>query len=161
MIWLINLWHDTFIFDMTHSYMIWLINLWHDSLTGTEEEHLVYTHKRFMIGYNGDRLIHVNMTHELPVRCVLQCVAVWCSVLQGVAVRNSGLQCFIIEIASFTSIWLTNCLSGVCCSVLQRVAACCNGLEWRSSHLYSYDLRTARQVCVAVYCSVLQRVAMC
>mmetsp|Transcript_95568 Transcript_95568/g.154166 ORF Transcript_95568/g.154166 Transcript_95568/m.154166 type:complete len:594 (-) Transcript_95568:320-2101(-) len=36
--------------------------------SGTEEEHLVYTHKRFMIGYNRDRLIHVNMTHELPVR---------------------------------------------------------------------------------------------
>jgi len=113
----------------------------------------------FAVFYNGDRLIHVNMTHELPVRCVLQSVAVWCSVLQGVAVRFSVLQCFIMEIASSTSIWLTNCLSGVCCSVLLHIAACRSVLEFRSSHLYQYDSRTACQVCVAVYCCVLQCVA--
>jgi len=31
-------------------------------------EHLLFTHKRFSIGINGDRLIEVNVTHEHPVR---------------------------------------------------------------------------------------------
>ena len=44
--------------------------------------------------------------------CVLQCVAVCCSVLQCVAVCGSVLQCV-----------------AVCCSVLQCVAVCCSVLQ--------------------------------
>ena len=44
--------------------------------------------------------------------CLLQCVAVCCSVLQCVAVCCSALQC-----------------AAVCCSVLQCVAVCCSVLQ--------------------------------
>jgi len=63
--------------------------------------------------------------------CVLQCVAVWCSVLQFVAV----------------------CCS-VCCSVLPCVAVCCSVVQCGA-------VRCSVLQCVAVCCSVLQCVAVC
>jgi len=61
---------------------------------------------------------------------VLQCVAVYCSVLQHVAVCCSMLQC-VADTGQMHDI------EAVCCSVLQCVAMCCSVLR-----------------CVAVCCSV-------
>jgi hypothetical protein len=104
----------------------------------------------------------------IMLQCVLQCIAVYCSVLQCVAVCCSVLQC-IIEGCSMwqcitvhysstdlthsvdLQIWVRACYKcvavlcgvwpcvAVCCSVLQCVAVCCSVLQ-----------------CVIEGCSVLQ-----
>ena len=65
--------------------------------------------------------------------CILQCVAVCCSVLQCVAVCCSVLQCvqcvaeYVDAFVSFASA-LQQCVA-VCCSVLQHVVVRCNVLQ--------------------------------
>ena len=62
--------------------------------------------------------------------CVLQCVAVFCSVLQCVAVC-----CFQYNVRDFVEVVKNDLIRNhgvrvaVCCSVLQRVAACCSVLQ--------------------------------
>ena len=69
----------------------------------------------------------------------VQCVAVWCSVLQCVAVCS--LICNSTDLS--LSEPKVQCVA-VCCSLLQCVAVCCRVLQ-----------------CVAVCCSVLQCVSVC
>jgi len=69
---------------------------------------------------------------------MLHCVAVYCSVLQYVAVCYRSLV--TVEYPFDT---LEVCVAA-CCSVWQRVTACCNVLQR-----------------VVVCCSMLQRVAVC
>ena len=59
--------------------------------------------------------------------CVLQCVAVCCSVLQCVAVCRSVSQCV-----------------AVCCSVWQCVTVCCSVLQWRDKSGYTTCLELYR-----------------
>jgi len=78
---------------------------------------------------------------------LLQCVAVFYSVLQHIAIARqttrlhsagcSALQCVV-----------------ACCSFLQRVAACCSALQ-------RFSVCCSVLQCVAVCCSVLQCVAAC
>lgn len=35
---------------------------------GKDESYFIYTHKKFIITYNGDRIIEVNLTSENPVQ---------------------------------------------------------------------------------------------
>ena len=71
---------------------------------------------------------------------MLQCVAVCCSVLHGLAFHETGLalavRCSELQRVAVCCSEL-QCVA-VCCSVLQRVAVCCSVLQ-----------------CVAVCCSVL------
>jgi len=65
-------------------------------------------------------------------QCVLQCVAVCCSVLQCVAVCCSVLQCVALCcISQAAPRWLLpiSMCAAVCCSVLQCVAVCCSVLQ--------------------------------
>ena len=64
---------------------------------------------------NGSRGKHA---HNIVAWCVLQCVAVCCSVLQCVAV-HIGLEANVHTILS----------CGACCSMLQCVAVCCSVLQ--------------------------------
>jgi len=94
---------------------------------------------------------------------VLQCVAACCSVLQCDAVWDSVLRCVVMRIAHLSDGTVDVTMRDediqgktysihisalqyipVCCSVLQCVAVCCSVLQ-----------------CVAVCCSVLQCVVMC
>ena len=81
---------------------------------------------------------------QLPV-CVLQCVAVCCSVLQCVAMsdKDQGVGRQVCNHSLFCCP-APGMRVAVCCSVLQCVAVCCGVLQ-----------------CVAVCCRVLQCVAVC
>ena len=65
---------------------------------------------------------HVSRGTHKCRECVLQCVAVCCSVLQCVAVCCSVLQCVAVCCS------VLQCVA-VCCSVLQCVAVCCSVLQ--------------------------------
>jgi len=116
---------------MTHSCV------WRDSISGMGIADAICTgigrdvEKDLVYGREGQ----VRMSH---VTCVLQCVAVCCSVLQSVAVCCSVLQCV-----------------AVCCSVLQCVAVCCRVLQCVSI------LCMAKRVRRALCCSVWHYVAVC
>ena len=79
---------------------------------------------------------------------VLQCVAMCCSVLQCAAVCCSVLQCVIVYCSAAFGCFFLACRTlqcvAVCCSMLQYVAVCCSMLQ-----------------CVVARCSVLQCVAVC
>jgi len=107
------------------------------------------------------------------LQCVLQCAAIWCSVLQHVAVIYeswgdsswSELICVCVFIACVAA-W---------CSMLQCVAVCCGDLrviawqwvvQWQLWSKYICVCACAAACCsvlqrVAARCSVLQRVAAC
>ena len=83
---------------------------------------------------------------SLPPRCVPQCVAVRCSVLQSVAACCSVF-----------------CSVAVCCNMLQYVAVCCSILQClRVVVCCKYGAVCCSVLqCVAVSFSVLQCVAVC
>jgi len=92
--------------------------------------------------------------------CLVQCVAVCCSVLQCVAVATE-----VPEDAAFLAPLLLHVPGKVCCSVLQCVAVCCSVLQWqlrypKTRHLWRRFYSTCLVKCVAVCCSVLQCVAV-
>jgi len=63
--------------------------------------------------------------------CFWQCVAVFCSVLQSVAVCCSGcsvLQCVTVALIDASAPFL-HCSVFVCRGVLQSVAECCSVLQ--------------------------------
>jgi len=121
--------------------------------------------------------------------CVLQCVAVCCSVLQCVAVCCSVLHSVgsVCLRANCRHKALPTCCArrhhmprrgllqsvAVCCSLMQFVAVCCSMLQrWQclsesytplnsTSRLLCASSSRAAARCVAVCCSVLQCVATC
>ena len=130
--------HDAFISDMTHPYVTCLIHMWHDPFIRTwliQMQNDSLTHSCVSIHVRHDSW-RCNMTHscawhdlhtrDTPYSCVMWLLyawhgAVWCSVLQCVAL-----------------IWLLYAWHGaVWCSVLQCVAVCCSDMTplcvaWRS-----------------------------
>jgi len=95
-----------------------------------------YEKSRFKMTFDSPR-VHNRDQISRPSIFVLQCVAVYCSVLQRIAVCCSVLQCAAVYCS------VLQCIA-VCCSVLQCVAVWCSVLQ-----------------CVVACCSVLQCVAVC
>jgi len=79
--------------------------------------------------------------------CLVQCVAVCCSVLPCVAVATE-----VPEDAAFLAPLLLRVSGTVCCSVLLRTAVCRSALQCVASHFSVLQ-------CNAVCCSVVQYVA--
>jgi len=89
------------------------------------------------------------------VRDVLQCGAVWCSVVGGAACcgdlsRIAGLLTRVYKCCSVRAVLYCG---AVYCSVLQRVAVCCSVLQRLVTNCWPTGMSVA--VCVTC-CSVLQ-----
>jgi len=98
------------------------------------------------VGYKGEHFQKLAVHLALYVTCVVQGVAVYCSVLQCVAVCCSGYR-------ATTSSSIYYMCGAMCCIVLQCVAVCCSGYRATTSSSICY-------MCGAVCCNVLQCVAV-
>ena len=102
---------------------------------------------------------------------VSQSVAVWCIVLQCVAVKSTR-NIAMVPVSSA----ITTPMPQVCCSVLQCVAVCCSEIDAKRCdvarllrHYYSHGAGVLQSVAVwrivlqrdAACCSVLQCVVVC
>jgi len=117
-----------------------------------------------------------------PVCCsVMQCDAVWCSVLQCLLWERALLwvrTCWFMHPDPLYNVFLWVCVLqcvAVCCSVLQCVAVCCSVLQCNTHmfHVYCSVLHCVAVYCSlhphvpcvlqwsAVYCIVLQSIAVC
>jgi len=117
---------------------------------------------------DGMRVRVLTSDAQQVTRCVLQCVAVCCSVLQRGAAWCSVLQCVQCGCEFLHCSLAPNRSLTVCCSVFQRVAVCCSVLQC-GCEFVCCSLTPNRSLtvcfsvlqCVAVCCSVLQCVAVC
>jgi len=89
------------------------------------------------------------------VACVLQCVAVYCNVLQCVAMRYKSSD----EVNRCVAVYVV-----ACCSVLQLVAVCCSVLQcamkssdkvksewiWHGTDIFGNPIAVHSNVCMCV-----------
>jgi len=109
-------------------------------------------------------LLCISFVCSSVLQCVMQCVAVCCSVLQCVAVCCSVLQCVavcysMLQWATLVCDTRAQC-DAVCCSVLQYVVVCYN-IPQRATLVFNAFAHYAAMCCsvmhcVAVCCSMLQ-----
>ena len=74
--WLIDMWHDSLIWDMTDAYGTWLIHMWHDScIWDTTHQYLIWLLHMWHDSSICDKLQH--MGHDLSICVIIPSYGTW------------------------------------------------------------------------------------